>query len=133
MKTMDHGMVALSPCRVAIADHAKLKRLTETEAHLTRLLWLDTLVDGAIHRGMDCLDGSTKQACPSCVSLLRVVHPPQGRTADRRYELPPAADPSRTCRCAGAFHSAHEPGDAELAPLRGGGLGPSHGPHPRLE
>lgn len=50
LKTLDHGILALSPCKVALADHAKLKHITETEAHLTRLLWLDTLVDGAIHR-----------------------------------------------------------------------------------
>lgn len=50
LKTMDHGIVAMSPCRVAFADHADLKTVTETRPHLTRLLWLDTLVDGAVHR-----------------------------------------------------------------------------------
>ncbi|WP_027062639.1 Crp/Fnr family transcriptional regulator [Mesorhizobium loti] len=50
LKTMDHGIVALSPCRVMLADHAKLRAVTEQAPHLTRLLWLDTLVDGAIHR-----------------------------------------------------------------------------------
>lgn len=50
LKTMDHGVVALTPCRVALAEHEALHRITETSPHLTRLLWLDTLVDGAIHR-----------------------------------------------------------------------------------
>jgi CRP-like cAMP-binding protein len=50
LKTMDHGIVALSPCHVAFAEHGDLKRITEKAPHLTRLLWLDTLVDGAIHR-----------------------------------------------------------------------------------
>ena len=50
LKTMDHGIVALSPCRVALADHARLRAITESAPHLTRLLWLDTLIDGAIHR-----------------------------------------------------------------------------------
>ncbi|TGR94442.1 Crp/Fnr family transcriptional regulator, partial [Mesorhizobium sp. M1C.F.Ca.ET.188.01.1.1] len=50
LKTMDHGIIALSPCHVAAADHAKLCAITEQAPHLTRLLWLDTLVDGAIHR-----------------------------------------------------------------------------------
>jgi CRP-like cAMP-binding protein len=50
LKTMDHGIVALSPCRVMFADHSKLRTITERAPHLTRLLWLDTLVDGAIHR-----------------------------------------------------------------------------------
>lgn len=50
LKTMDHGIVAMSPCTVAFADHDDLMRVTETEPHLTRLLWLDTLVDAAMHR-----------------------------------------------------------------------------------
>lgn len=50
LKTMDHGIVALSPCRVIFAEHVRLRKVTETAPHLTRLLWLDTLVDGAIHR-----------------------------------------------------------------------------------
>ncbi|OWO96174.1 Crp/Fnr family transcriptional regulator [Rhizobium esperanzae] len=50
VKIMDHGIVALSPCHVALADHADLRAITERMPHLTRLLWLDTLVDGAIHR-----------------------------------------------------------------------------------
>lgn len=50
LKFMDHGIIALSPCHVAFADHAALKEITETQPHLSRLLWLDTLIDGAIHR-----------------------------------------------------------------------------------
>jgi len=50
LKTMDHGIIALSACRVLFADHSRLRKITETAPHLTRLLWLDTLVDGAIHR-----------------------------------------------------------------------------------
>jgi len=50
LKTMDHGIVALSPCTVAFAEHSDLKIVTESAPHLSRLLWLDTLVDGAIHR-----------------------------------------------------------------------------------
>ena len=50
MKQMDHGVVALTDCVVASAPHAKLIRLTERHPHLTRLLWLDTIIDAAIHR-----------------------------------------------------------------------------------
>ncbi|TIO90612.1 MAG: Crp/Fnr family transcriptional regulator, partial [Mesorhizobium sp.] len=50
LKTMDHGIVALSPCHIIAAEHSKLREITEKAPHLTRLLWLDTLVDGAIHR-----------------------------------------------------------------------------------
>jgi CRP-like cAMP-binding protein len=50
MRQMDHGVIALSECVVAPVAHDDLRRLTETEPHLTRLLWLETVVDGAIHR-----------------------------------------------------------------------------------
>ncbi|MFA6032235.1 MAG: Crp/Fnr family transcriptional regulator [Myxococcota bacterium] len=50
LKTMDHGIVALTPCRVMFADHNRLRKITEQAPHLTRMLWLDTLIDGAIHR-----------------------------------------------------------------------------------
>lgn len=47
LRTMDHGIIALSPCHIIAADHTKLRAITEKAPHLTRLLWLDTLVDGA--------------------------------------------------------------------------------------
>src|SRR5690606_13153704 len=50
LKIMDHGILALSACRVAYVPHATLQRITETHPHLTRLLWLNTLMDGATHR-----------------------------------------------------------------------------------
>lgn len=50
LKTMDHGVVALSPCRVAAAAHRDLTVVTQTSPHLTRMLWLSTVIDGAIHR-----------------------------------------------------------------------------------
>lgn len=50
LKTMDHGVVALSPCHVSLCDHADLKQVTEQQPHLTRMLWLDTLIHGSIHR-----------------------------------------------------------------------------------
>lgn len=50
LKTMDHGVVALSPCRVAFCEHQSLQAITQAYPHLTRMLWLSTVVDGAIHR-----------------------------------------------------------------------------------
>ena len=50
LKTINHGIMALSPCRAMFADHNRLRAITEQAPHLTRHLWLDTLVDGAIHR-----------------------------------------------------------------------------------
>jgi CRP-like cAMP-binding protein len=50
LKRLDHDVVALTEVRVALFPHAALRRLTETEPHLTRMLWLLTVIDGAIHR-----------------------------------------------------------------------------------
>jgi CRP-like cAMP-binding protein len=50
LKTMDHGVLALTNCRIANVPHATLEKITEEFPHLTRLLWLSTLIDGAIHR-----------------------------------------------------------------------------------
>jgi len=50
MKRMDHGVVALTDCVTAAAPHAHLVELSQSQPHLTRMLWLDTVIDGAVHR-----------------------------------------------------------------------------------
>jgi CRP-like cAMP-binding protein len=50
LKTMDHNVLALSRCRIAHVPHATLQTITRNHPHLTRLLWLSTLIDSAIHR-----------------------------------------------------------------------------------
>lgn len=50
LKRMDHSIEALTPCRVAAIPHADLTQITERFPHLTRMLWLLTVIDGAIHR-----------------------------------------------------------------------------------
>lgn len=50
MKQMDHGVLTLTDCVIAPAPHTALRRITERHPHLTRLLWLETVIDAAIHR-----------------------------------------------------------------------------------
>lgn len=50
LKTMDHGIFTLTPCRVAQVSHEALREISERLPHLTRLLWLNTIIDAAIHR-----------------------------------------------------------------------------------
>ena len=50
LKRLDHDVVALSEVRVALVPHVILRRLTESEPHLARMLWLLTVIDAAIHR-----------------------------------------------------------------------------------
>jgi CRP-like cAMP-binding protein len=50
LKRLEHGVVAVSACTVALVPHEALKEISETSPHLTRMLWLSTLIDAAIHR-----------------------------------------------------------------------------------
>lgn len=59
LKTMDHSLVALSDVTVAVVQHADLKRGTEHAPRLARTLWLETLIDAAIHRQWQVALGRT--------------------------------------------------------------------------
>lgn len=50
LKSLDHDVTAMTDVTVALFPHAALRRITETEPHLARMLWLLTVVDAAIHR-----------------------------------------------------------------------------------
>jgi CRP-like cAMP-binding protein len=50
LHNMDHSVGALSNVRIVAFPHANLRQITERHPHLTRLLWLTTLLDSAIHR-----------------------------------------------------------------------------------
>lgn len=50
LKRLDHDILTLSRCRIAVVPHDRLKALTERYPHLTRLYWFMTNVDAAIQR-----------------------------------------------------------------------------------
>jgi CRP-like cAMP-binding protein len=50
MKGMDHSIIALSEGLITKVPHAQIRLLTERFPHLARMLWLNTLLDAAIHR-----------------------------------------------------------------------------------
>lgn len=50
LRPMDHSVVALTACRIAAVPHEQLRTATERHPHVARLLWLNTLIDAAIHR-----------------------------------------------------------------------------------
>ncbi len=50
LKRLEHSIDALTPARIAIVPHDRLKVITERWPHLARLLWTSTLLDAAIHR-----------------------------------------------------------------------------------
>jgi CRP-like cAMP-binding protein len=50
LKKLDHNIGTLTPVRIALFPHDRLRRITEDEPHLARLLWFMTLIDAAIQR-----------------------------------------------------------------------------------
>lgn len=90
MKQMDHGIVALSDCVIAPAQHGDLRRLTEQYPHLTRLLWLETVIDGAIHRqwlvAMGRQNATSRLAHLICELYLRLEA--AGRATDHHFAVP---------------------------------------------
>ena len=47
---LEHSVVAVGHAEVEFIEHAELTEITENFPHLTRLLWMATLIDAAIHR-----------------------------------------------------------------------------------
>ena len=50
LKRLDHDIITYGPCTVALVPHERLKRVTQEYPHLTRMLWLSTMIDAALHR-----------------------------------------------------------------------------------
>ncbi|MET0375622.1 MAG: Crp/Fnr family transcriptional regulator [Rhizorhabdus sp.] len=50
LKSIDHGIIALTDCIISWSSHDALNRLTTDFPHLARLLWMTTNLDAAIHR-----------------------------------------------------------------------------------
>ena len=50
LKRLDHNIATLTPCRVAIAPHERIRETLERFPHLSRVYWLMTNIDAAIHR-----------------------------------------------------------------------------------
>jgi CRP-like cAMP-binding protein len=90
LRPMDHSVVALTPCKIGVVPHDRLKVVTERHSHLTRLLWLDTLVDAAIHRewiaGLARRSAANRLAHLFCELLLRSEA--VGRVDELSYDLP---------------------------------------------
>lgn len=86
---LDYGVVALTACVTAAAPHDKLLRITQDHPHLTRLLWLETALEGAVHRewllgrGQDA-DGRLARFLCEITTRLELV----GLAAEDAFELP---------------------------------------------
>ncbi|MET0282356.1 MAG: Crp/Fnr family transcriptional regulator [Steroidobacteraceae bacterium] len=69
IKVMDHSVCALTDCTIATIPHDLLRQITKVDPHLTRVLWLHTLVDAAILRQW-LLSSAQRTALEHCAHLL---------------------------------------------------------------
>lgn len=90
LRVMDHSVATMTPCRVAIAPHIRLRKVTETQPHLTRLLWLSTMIDAAIHRQWLAGSGarSSLEHAAHLICELYVRLGVTGLTDGARFPLP---------------------------------------------
>jgi CRP-like cAMP-binding protein len=90
LKRLDHDVVTLSECVVAVVPHERLQQITERYPRLARAFWFSTNVDGAINREL-ALSLGQRSAIARMAHLfcelyarLDVV----GRTRSNGYEFP---------------------------------------------
>jgi len=67
LKRLDHDVIALTPCRIAMVPHERLTGITERFPHLSRMFWLMTNIDAAIQREWTLSLGSRS-------ALARMAH-----------------------------------------------------------
>jgi CRP-like cAMP-binding protein len=90
LKTMDHSIATLSPCRVAYLSRGTILELTERRPSLARALWMCSLVDEATLR--EWLVNLGQRSAPHRIShLFCEIHERMkavGLTDDGSFELP---------------------------------------------
>jgi CRP-like cAMP-binding protein len=89
LKKIEDGVGALTRCTVAAVPHSDLREITKTYPYLTRVLWLTTLVDAAVHRTwmitLGRMDARNRVAHFLCEMHDRLET--VGLTQDHSYEL----------------------------------------------
>jgi len=90
LKKMDHGVSAITPCTLSTVPHDALAAIIEEHPHLTRVLWLSTVIDGAVHREwlvqMAAGQAYRRTAHLFCELYMRLRA--VGRTEDGSFHLP---------------------------------------------
>ena len=67
LKRLDHDILALTACTLAIVPHPRMQALTERFPHVARIYWFATNLDAAIHREWELSLGRRS-------ALSRVAH-----------------------------------------------------------
>jgi CRP-like cAMP-binding protein len=90
LKRLDHNVMTLTRCRVALVPHDRIRAITQAFPHLARLYWFSTNLDAAIHRewavSLGRRSAASRMAHLFCELLvrLRLV----GQAEESGYDLP---------------------------------------------
>jgi CRP-like cAMP-binding protein len=99
LKHLDHDVVALTDCIVALAPHDRLTRLTIDFPHLARIYWFSTNVDAAIHRqwtvSLGRRNAISRTAHLFCELYLRLEV--AGKTSALSYDFPLTQEQLANC------------------------------------
>ncbi len=90
LKYLDHEVMTLTPCRVAVVPHDNLRRMTEQFPRLTRLYWFSTNMDAATHREWELSLGrrSARARVAMLLSELHIRFQIVGLADETGYDLP---------------------------------------------
>lgn len=90
LNELEYSVVSIGPSEVEFIDHVHLTEITERHPQLTRLLWMSTALDGAIHRrwlvAANALRSSAHLAHLLCEIYTRLSS--VGAACDMRLTLP---------------------------------------------
>lgn len=99
LKHLDHDVVALTDCIVALAPHDRLTKLTIEFPHLARIYWFSTNVDAAIHRqwtvSLGRRNAISRMAHLFCELFLRLEV--AGETSGMSYDFPLTQEQLASC------------------------------------
>ena len=99
LKYLDHRVVALTDCIIALVPHDRLTRLTVQFPHLARIYWFSTNVDAAVHRqwtvSLGRRNAISRMAHLFCELFLRLEV--VGATDGLSYDFPLTQDQLASC------------------------------------
>lgn len=87
---LEHSVVAMGPTEVEFVSHDELRQITDDWPHLTRLLWMSTAIDAAIHRQWLVAAASLRSAAHLAHLLCEIYTRLEAVQAaqDYRFSLP---------------------------------------------
>lgn len=90
LKRLDHDVISITECTIAVVPHDRLMDLTEHYPHLARVYWMSTNIDAAITREM-ALSLGQRSAIQRMAHLFCELHVRLGivgRTRGATFDFP---------------------------------------------